>query len=99
MHAEEGSKYRETELMSTGNWKSREDDSEWHPHWPGDSILSPEKYRWKPEGCEMHEYTRPEILDCFKGRRVVVMGDSTARVLFYGEWIIHTLPRQFLDGN
>ncbi|KAI4283549.1 MAG: hypothetical protein L6R38_002079 [Xanthoria sp. 2 TBL-2021] len=46
-------------------------------HW-----LDPFK-KWQPPGCLMHQYTEKDIRACLNGQRIVYIGDSTARQLFW----------------
>lgn len=39
--------------------------------------------RWEPSDCRMHEYTRDQFKDCLRNRRVVFIGDSTTREIFW----------------
>ncbi|KAL1899466.1 hypothetical protein Sste5346_002864 [Sporothrix stenoceras] len=39
--------------------------------------------KWEPASCRMHEYSRDDIRDCLGGKRVLFVGDSTMRVLFF----------------
>lgn len=44
----------------------------------------PDSYQnWQPPGCMMREYRREDIKDCFKGHRLVLIGDSTVRDIFW----------------
>ncbi|KAL8733136.1 MAG: hypothetical protein Q9166_002328 [cf. Caloplaca sp. 2 TL-2023] len=38
---------------------------------------------WQPPGCIMHEYTGKDIRNCLYGQRIVYIGDSTTRQLFW----------------
>lgn len=38
---------------------------------------------WQPKGCMMHKYTPPEVQYCLRSKRVVFIGDSTTRQLFF----------------
>ncbi|KAL5326830.1 hypothetical protein ACEPPN_004519 [Leptodophora sp. 'Broadleaf-Isolate-01'] len=38
---------------------------------------------WQPPGCMMHEYTKRDIQECFQKRRLVFIGDSTTRQIFW----------------
>ncbi|KAK2630188.1 hypothetical protein QTJ16_001008 [Diplocarpon rosae] len=38
---------------------------------------------WQPPGCMMHEYTTKDIQECFSTRRLVFIGDSTTRQIFW----------------
>ncbi|KUJ12728.1 Cas1p-domain-containing protein [Mollisia scopiformis] len=38
---------------------------------------------WQPPGCIMHEYKRRDIHECFHNRRIVFIGDSTTRQIFW----------------
>ncbi|KAI4278679.1 MAG: hypothetical protein LQ337_000841 [Flavoplaca oasis] len=39
--------------------------------------------RWQPPGCLMHQYTGKDIRACLNGQRIVYIGDSTIRQLFW----------------
>ncbi|KAL8675580.1 MAG: hypothetical protein Q9168_000092 [Polycauliona sp. 1 TL-2023] len=39
--------------------------------------------KWQPPGCLMHQYTGKDIRACLGGQRIVYIGDSTARQLFW----------------
>ncbi|KAG0149728.1 hypothetical protein CROQUDRAFT_104872 [Cronartium quercuum f. sp. fusiforme G11] len=39
---------------------------------------------WQPDGCMLHSYKPKEVTECFRGRRVVFIGDSVTRGLYYG---------------
>ncbi|GAA5837928.1 hypothetical protein JCM5353_004285 [Sporobolomyces roseus] len=61
-------------------------------HLSNTSILDPQSsynrsiHRWQSDSskCKMQRYSKDEILDCLQGERIVIWGDSTARVLYYG---------------
>ncbi|CZR54500.1 uncharacterized protein PAC_04384 [Phialocephala subalpina] len=38
---------------------------------------------WQPPGCIMHEYKKQDIQGCFYDRRLVFIGDSTTRQIFW----------------
>lgn len=38
---------------------------------------------WQPDGCMMHTYNSKEISSCLSQKRVVLVGDSTVRQLYY----------------
>ncbi|KAF4635344.1 hypothetical protein G7Y89_g2769 [Cudoniella acicularis] len=38
---------------------------------------------WQPPGCIMHEYKKRDIRDCFQKQRIVFVGDSTTRQVFW----------------
>ncbi|KAH7360631.1 10 TM acyl transferase domain found in Cas1p-domain-containing protein [Rhexocercosporidium sp. MPI-PUGE-AT-0058] len=38
---------------------------------------------WQPPGCMVHEYTKRDIQECFRKRRLVFIGDSTTRQIFW----------------
>ncbi|KAE8448436.1 hypothetical protein EG329_009501 [Mollisiaceae sp. DMI_Dod_QoI] len=38
---------------------------------------------WQPPGCIMHEYKKKDIEDCFHNRKLVFIGDSTTRQIFW----------------
>ncbi|KAL8901795.1 MAG: hypothetical protein Q9192_000377 [Flavoplaca navasiana] len=39
--------------------------------------------RWQPPGCLIHQYTGKDIRACLNGQRIVYIGDSTIRQLFW----------------
>lgn len=39
---------------------------------------------WQPDGCMLHPYKPKEVVECLGDRRVVFIGDSVTRGLFYG---------------
>ncbi|KAL8656723.1 MAG: hypothetical protein Q9210_000064 [Variospora velana] len=39
--------------------------------------------QWQPPGCILHEYARKDIRTCLQGQRIVFIGDSTTRQLFW----------------
>ena len=38
---------------------------------------------WQPAGCMMHEYNAKDVVTCLKSRRVVFIGDSVTRQIFW----------------
>ncbi|KAL3424777.1 Cas1p-like protein [Phlyctema vagabunda] len=38
---------------------------------------------WQPPGCMMHEYRKDDIKKCFQKRRLVFVGDSTTRQIYW----------------
>ncbi|KAI6708661.1 hypothetical protein JHW43_008812 [Diplocarpon mali] len=51
---------------------------------PGSRWDSRDHYKvWQPPGCMLHEYTKQDIQECFKTRRLVFIGDSTTRQIFW----------------
>ena len=56
--------------------------------------------KWEPAGCRMHEYSREDISYCLGGKRILFVGDSAARILFFAaltrldheaaEWLIRS---------
>ncbi|ERT01492.1 hypothetical protein HMPREF1624_02742 [Sporothrix schenckii ATCC 58251] len=62
--------------------------------------------KWEPAGCRMHEYSRDDIRECLGGKRVLFVGDTTMRVLFFAaltrlehevaEWLLRTT---FTESN
>ncbi|EGG08914.1 uncharacterized protein MELLADRAFT_22930, partial [Melampsora larici-populina 98AG31] len=39
---------------------------------------------WQPDGCMLHPYKPKEVIECLEDRRVIFIGDSVTRGLFYG---------------
>ncbi|KAF6830179.1 Cas1 domain-containing protein [Colletotrichum plurivorum] len=65
--------YRCNSLLSSGRWRSSPD-----------SNLPKNVFRkWEPEDCRMRELSREDVSSCFKDRRLVVVGDSTMRQLYF----------------
>ncbi|KAI2630872.1 Cas1p-domain-containing protein [Hypoxylon sp. NC1633] len=52
-------------------------DGEWSP-----ASLNQSR-RWEPEGCRMVEYSGQDIHNCLDGQKIVLVGDSTIRQLFW----------------
>ncbi|KAI9758930.1 MAG: hypothetical protein M4579_002741 [Chaenotheca gracillima] len=38
---------------------------------------------WQPPGCLLHDYKKPEIAHCLASKRLVFVGDSTTRQVFW----------------
>jgi hypothetical protein len=38
---------------------------------------------WQPSGCLLHEYVKKDIIPCFQERRLLLIGDSTIRQIFW----------------
>ncbi|KAL8715511.1 MAG: hypothetical protein Q9220_000847 [cf. Caloplaca sp. 1 TL-2023] len=60
-------------LLSRGHWLDP----------PSKSYVSRPFQYWQPPGCMMHEYTRKDIKTCLGGQRIVYIGDSSVRQLFW----------------
>eukprot|EP00057_Strongylocentrotus_purpuratus_P025684 XP_011680158.1 PREDICTED: CAS1 domain-containing protein 1 [Strongylocentrotus purpuratus] len=45
-----------------------------HYHGPG---------AWQPDGCTMHHYSLKDTLSCFQDKRVIIVGDSRMRQLYF----------------
>ena len=39
--------------------------------------------KWQPPGCLLHDYTAKDISSCLNSRRIVFVGDSTIRQIFW----------------
>ncbi|KAH0543254.1 hypothetical protein FGG08_002418 [Glutinoglossum americanum] len=51
---------------------------------PGHARYSRRPYQiWQPPGCLMHEYKERELTACFQSKRLVFIGDSTIRQIFW----------------
>ncbi|KAH8815738.1 10 TM acyl transferase domain found in Cas1p-domain-containing protein [Xylogone sp. PMI_703] len=60
-------------LLNKGQWL--DEGSRWR---------SPKPFQhWQPPGCTMHEYERDDIKNCFQKRRIVFIGDSTTRQIYW----------------
>ncbi|KZT75102.1 Cas1p-domain-containing protein [Daedalea quercina L-15889] len=60
------------------------------------------KYKnWQPEGCMMHTYSPKDISTCIPNRRVVFIGDSVTRQLFFqfAHTVDPTLPTAPPDND
>ncbi|KAL1857065.1 hypothetical protein VTK73DRAFT_8144 [Phialemonium thermophilum] len=54
--------------------------------WPPEDTLVEDRgpyYKWEPDTCRMHEYSSGEIRDCLASRRLLFVGDSTTRQIFW----------------
>ncbi|KAF2652926.1 Cas1p-domain-containing protein, partial [Lophiostoma macrostomum CBS 122681] len=57
-----------------------------HGQWLDSPELTPEgpPFRtWQPPGCILHDYTLPDIADCSGTGRIVFVGDTLVRQLFW----------------
>ncbi|KAI0010331.1 Cas1p-domain-containing protein [Xylariaceae sp. FL0662B] len=59
--------YRCQALLQKGRWSPSHSDS----------------HRWEPSGCRMVEYSRQDFHDCLRRRKVIFVGDSTIRQIFW----------------
>ncbi|BGP11496.1 hypothetical protein JCM10049v2_007403 [Rhodotorula toruloides] len=75
-----------TSLFSAnGHFGHLSNGSEWTPTNEAGDKLYRTRAAWQPSsGCRLRRFEREEIVRCVEGERLVVWGDSTARVLFYG---------------
>ncbi|KAG9244163.1 10 TM acyl transferase domain found in Cas1p-domain-containing protein [Calycina marina] len=65
--------YKCSALLNRGSWLD-----------PAKSWNSVDDFKnWQPEGCMMHEYNAKDIKDCFQERRMVFVGDSTIRQIYW----------------
>ncbi|BGP03597.1 hypothetical protein NBRC10513v2_007330 [Rhodotorula toruloides] len=72
-------------FSSSGHFIHLSNGSEWTPTNEAGDKLDRSREAWQPSsGCRVRRFEREEIVRCVEGERVVVWGDSTARVLFYG---------------
>ncbi|KAA8568343.1 hypothetical protein MFRU_029g00640 [Monilinia fructicola] len=60
-------------LLNKGQWLDP------GPRWSSRNPFQ----NWQPPGCMMYEYKRKDIQECFKERRLVFIGDSTTRQIFW----------------
>ncbi|TAQ87870.1 hypothetical protein B7494_g3802 [Chlorociboria aeruginascens] len=60
-------------LLNKGQWLDA------GPRWSSSNPFQ----NWEPSGCLMHEYKKEEIQGCFHDRRMVFIGDSTTRQIFW----------------
>ncbi|RPA71875.1 Cas1p-domain-containing protein [Ascobolus immersus RN42] len=60
-------------VLKTGRWLDK--PSRW------DKTTIPNN--WQPDGCMANAYRKDEIIDCFHDRRVLFVGDSTIREVFW----------------
>ncbi|KAH8658851.1 10 TM acyl transferase domain found in Cas1p-domain-containing protein [Tricladium varicosporioides] len=60
-------------LLNKGQWLD-----------PGPKWTSRKTFQnWQPPGCIMHEYKKKDIEICLRGSRMVFIGDSTTRQVFW----------------
>ncbi|KAG0353002.1 hypothetical protein BGZ54_002471 [Gamsiella multidivaricata] len=62
------------------------------------SWLDSERTHWQPKGCMLRTYDIQHITTCMSGSRVVVIGDSVARQLYYAI-VKKVLPDANTEGN
>ncbi|KAL0930817.1 cas1 domain-containing protein [Colletotrichum truncatum] len=82
--------YRCKSLLSSGRWRSSHDSS-----LPRDVFK-----KWEPEDCRMREMSREDVSNCFKDRRMVFIGDSTMRQIYFAAMTRldhHAAERAILD--
>lgn len=60
-------------LLTRGRWLDTPD-----PYHPVKGFTN-----WQPAGCMMHEYNVKDVTTCLKSRRVVFIGDSVTRQIFW----------------
>ncbi|KAJ8065732.1 hypothetical protein OCU04_006402 [Sclerotinia nivalis] len=60
-------------LLNKGQWLDP------GPRWSSRNPFQ----NWQPPGCMMYEYKQKDIQECFKERRLVFIGDSTTRQIFW----------------
>ncbi|KAI9668503.1 MAG: hypothetical protein M1829_005320 [Trizodia sp. TS-e1964] len=56
-----------------------------HGQWLESSALARERpfQNWQPAGCMMHEYNARDIHFCLRSKRILFVGDSTTRQVFW----------------
>lgn len=66
--------YKCSALLNKGSWLD-----------PGRRWRSKEPHfqNWQPPGCMMHNYKKHDIQQCFDGHKLVFIGDSTTRQIFW----------------
>ena len=55
-------------------------------HWldPSDNVPFQEYLQnWQPPGCMLHRYNSKDVSTCFNSRKVVLVGDSTVRQIYW----------------
>lgn len=60
-------------LLSRGHWLDP----------PAQTHSTLPLQHWQPPGCILHEYARKDVQTCLQGQRIVFIGDSTTRQLFW----------------
>ena len=60
-------------LLTRGRWLDKPDSYHLIKDYPS----------WQPAGCMMHEYNAKDVVTCLKSRRVVFIGDSVTRQIFW----------------
>ncbi|EPE27630.1 hypothetical protein GLAREA_04421 [Glarea lozoyensis ATCC 20868] len=69
-------------------------------HWldPSPRWASPTSFKnWQPPGCMLREYKRKDIQACFQSKRLVFVGDSTTRQVFWA--VAQKLDREKADAG
>jgi len=65
--------YKCSALLNKGRWLD-----------PARSWNSQDDFKnWQPPGCMMHQYRANDIQQCFQNRRLVFIGDSTIRQVYW----------------
>jgi len=65
--------YKCSALLNEGSWLD-----------PARSWNSQDDFKnWQPPGCMMHEYKAQDIQECFQDRRLIFIGDSTIRQVYW----------------
>jgi len=65
--------YKCSALLNKGEWLDP------GPRWSSRNPFQ----QWQPPGCLLHEYKKNDIQECFGRQRVVFIGDSTIRQIFW----------------
>lgn len=65
--------YKCDRLLTTGKWAT-----------PATKYYNAEQFtQWLPEGCMLHNYKSRDIEACLKCKRLLLVGDSTVRQIFW----------------
>lgn len=65
--------YKCNALLTSGRWLDTPDPSNTRPSYQN----------WQPQGCMMHKYKAKDLESCLASRKVVYVGDSTVRQVFW----------------
>ncbi|PSN74573.1 Cas1p-domain-containing protein [Corynespora cassiicola Philippines] len=65
--------YKCKALLNHGQWLDSPERSPEHKPW----------FHWQPPGCLLHEYNISDIAGCSEGRKMLFVGDSTMRQVFW----------------
>ncbi len=69
-----GDPYKCGSLLQHGQWRDLPKAA---------TSSGPPMRNWQPRGCMMHDYTSQDVATCLAAKRMVFIGDSTIRLVFF----------------